>query len=132
MFEPHSGRRAVSLSKIHLPPLKVLVIPRKRWLRPDMTEKLFTKTLSLNPNKHNVLFSPWPDVLTIYTTLLQSSHPGMAGLKEISKQKIMQKINFVDSNVQGFHFVAVQLLVSLCQVLFCRSHENCILLCNHS
>ena len=28
----------VSLSKIHLPPKKVLVIPRKRWLRPDITE----------------------------------------------------------------------------------------------
>ena len=29
-------------SKIHLPPKKVLVIPRKRWLSPDMTEKLLT------------------------------------------------------------------------------------------
>ena len=37
-FDPHSGRRVVSLSKIHLPPKNVLVIPRKRWLRPDMTE----------------------------------------------------------------------------------------------
>ena len=31
---------------------KVLVIPRKRWLRPDMTEKLLTGALSLNPNKN--------------------------------------------------------------------------------
>ena len=31
--------------------LKALVIPRKRWLRPDMTEKLLTGTLSLNTNK---------------------------------------------------------------------------------
>ena len=29
---------------------KVLVIPRKRWLSPDMTEKLLTGTLSLNTN----------------------------------------------------------------------------------
>ena len=29
-------------------PLKVLVIPRKRWLRPNMTEKLFTGTLRIN------------------------------------------------------------------------------------
>ena len=43
-FDPHSGRRVVSLSKIHLPPNKELVIPRKRWLRPDMTEKLLTGT----------------------------------------------------------------------------------------
>ena len=35
-FDPHSG--VVSLSKIHLPPKKVLVIPTKRWLRHDMTE----------------------------------------------------------------------------------------------
>ena len=40
----------VSLSKAHLLPT-VLVKPRKRWLRPDMTEKLLTGTLSLNTNK---------------------------------------------------------------------------------
>ena len=38
-------------------PPKVLVIPRKRWLRPNMTEKLFTGTLRINqptnqPNNH--------------------------------------------------------------------------------
>ena len=43
-FDPHSGCRVVSLSKIHLPPKRVLVIPRKWWLRPDMTEKLLTGT----------------------------------------------------------------------------------------
>ena len=42
-FDPHSGPRVVSLSKIHLPPKKVLVKPRKWWLRPDMTEKLLTE-----------------------------------------------------------------------------------------
>ena len=51
-FEPHSGRRVVSLSKTYLPP-KVLVIPRNRWLRPNMTEKLFTGTLSIKPNQTN-------------------------------------------------------------------------------
>ena len=30
---------------------KVLVIPRKQWLQPDITEKLLTGTLSLNTNK---------------------------------------------------------------------------------
>ena len=30
---------------------KALVIPSKRWLRPDMTEKLLTGTLSINTNK---------------------------------------------------------------------------------
>ena len=32
-------------------PQNVLVIPRKRWLRPNMTEKLFTGTLSIKPNQ---------------------------------------------------------------------------------
>ena len=30
---------------------KVLVIPRKRWLCPDMTEKMLTGTLNLNKTK---------------------------------------------------------------------------------
>ena len=33
-------------------PPKLLVIPRKRWLRPNMTEKLFTGTLSLKKNQN--------------------------------------------------------------------------------
>ena len=37
-------------------PPKVLVIPRKRWLRPNMTEKLFTRTLSIKPNQNQILF----------------------------------------------------------------------------
>ena len=41
----------VSLSKRHLLPQKVLVIPRNRWLRLNMTEKLFTGTLNHNKNK---------------------------------------------------------------------------------
>ena len=48
-FEPHKRHRVVSLSKAHLLPT-VLVKPRKRWLRPDMTEKLLTGTLNLNTN----------------------------------------------------------------------------------
>ena len=35
-------------------PQKVLVIPRKRWLRPNMTEKLFTGMLRINhPTNHS-------------------------------------------------------------------------------
>ena len=40
----------VSLSRTLNSP-KVLVIASKRWLRPDMTEKLFTGTLSPSTNK---------------------------------------------------------------------------------
>ena len=54
------GSSVVSLSKTYLfppPPKKkkkkkkVLVIPRKRWLRPNMTEILFAGTLSIKPNQ---------------------------------------------------------------------------------
>ena len=45
-------RRVVSLSQTLYSP-KVLVIPRKQWLRPDMTEKLLTGMLSLNTTKTN-------------------------------------------------------------------------------
>ena len=50
-------RRVRSLSKDTFPPRKVLVIPRKWWLRPDMTEKLLTGTLSINTNKQTKLCS---------------------------------------------------------------------------
>ena len=36
---------------------KVLVIPRKRWVRPDMTEKLLTGTLNLNKSNPKI----WTD-----------------------------------------------------------------------
>ena len=45
------------------------LLPRKRWLRPDMTEKLLTGTLSLNTNKQNIecYFCSW--VLKIGRTI---------------------------------------------------------------
>ena len=46
MFDPHSGRRVVSLSKVHL-----LVIHRMRWPYPNMPEKLFTGMLSKKKKK---------------------------------------------------------------------------------
>ena len=42
-------RCVVSLSKTLFSP-KVLVVPRKRWLRPNITEKILTGTLSHNTN----------------------------------------------------------------------------------
>ena len=42
--------RDVSLSKTLYSP-KVHVIPRKQWLRPDMTEKLLTGTLGIEKQK---------------------------------------------------------------------------------
>ena len=47
--------------------LRVLVIPRKRWLRPDMTEKLLTGTQSLNPNKRKTsLYWSLSSIIRIY------------------------------------------------------------------
>ena len=37
-------------------PQKVLVIPSKRWLHPNMTEKLFTGTLSIKQKKRNIIW----------------------------------------------------------------------------
>ena len=41
-------RHVVSLSKDTFTPLIVLVIPRKRWFRPYMTEILLTGTIRIN------------------------------------------------------------------------------------
>ena len=46
-------RRIVSLSKTLYSP-KVLVMPRKRWLRPDIAEKVLTETLNLDTSKQTL------------------------------------------------------------------------------
>ena len=53
-FESPSGSHVVYLSKTYLPPPtphKVLVIPGKRWLHPNIFEKMFTGMLSINQAK---------------------------------------------------------------------------------
>ena len=56
---------------------KVLVIPRKRWLRPNMTEKLFTGTLRINqPTKLHYCENKGADHLIstfIFTTKIVQS-----------------------------------------------------------
>ena len=47
-FDPHKRHHVVSLSNTHFKTPSILVKPRNRWLRPDMTEKLLIGTLSLN------------------------------------------------------------------------------------
>ena len=39
----------------HIYSPKVLVIPSKQWLRPEMTEKLFTGMLSKNKTNRNIM-----------------------------------------------------------------------------
>ena len=55
-FDPHSGRHVVSLSKIHQDTYtspKVLVIRRKWWLGPDMTEKIVDWDVKPQPKQTN-------------------------------------------------------------------------------
>ena len=47
-FEPHSSQTVLCPGARQIYSPKVLVIPRKRWLRPNMTERLFTGTLRIN------------------------------------------------------------------------------------
>ena len=47
-------------------PQKVLVIPRKQWLRPNMTEKLFTGTLRDNQPTNHVGFELVIVSVTVY------------------------------------------------------------------
>ena len=77
-------RRVVSLSKtLYSPKVLVNPLPRKRWLRPDMTEKLLTGTLNLNTTNqpylsilHLTAYRTYPTHLihvTIYRT--HPTHP---------------------------------------------------------
>ena len=47
-IEPHSGQTVLCPCARHIYSPKVLVIPRKWWLRPNMTEKLLTGTFRIN------------------------------------------------------------------------------------
>ena len=61
-FEPHSGQTVSCPCARHIYSPKVLVIPRKRWLRPNMTEISFTGTLRINQptnQQHHI----WIDLL---------------------------------------------------------------------
>ena len=49
-FESYSCRRVVSLSKTYFPQ-KVLVIPRKLWLSPNMTEKIVYRDVKHQTNQ---------------------------------------------------------------------------------
>ena len=53
-FDPHTVRQVVSLSKTQQLP-RVLVIPRKLFFYPDLTDKLLTGTSNLNSNKQSLL-----------------------------------------------------------------------------
>ena len=51
-FDPHSGRRVVSLSKTHL----LSKSTGNKYPGSDMTEKLLTGTLSKNETKNSFVF----------------------------------------------------------------------------
>ena len=62
----------VSLSKTLFSP-KVLVIPRKRWHHPDLTEKLLTGTLSLNTNKQKYCLNGKDYQYTCYNRITETN-----------------------------------------------------------
>ena len=51
-FEPHSVKPCCVLEQGTFTPQKVLVIPRKRWLGPNMTGKLFSQKLQFFVHIH--------------------------------------------------------------------------------
>ena len=75
-------------------PLKVLVIPRNRWLRLNMTEKLFTGTLNHNQNKtkafHYFEFSGHLHYVKVWSDhdLLKSRAPSCALLINTETPKV--------------------------------------------
>ena len=73
-------RRVVSFSKTLYSP-KVLVIPRKRCLRPDMTEKLLTETLNLNTNKQKP--PQFVDCLERFRLMLIRYELGHTGVSQV-------------------------------------------------
>ena len=72
-FEPHWVKPCSVLEQGTFTPKKVLIIPRKRWLRPNMTEKLFTGTLRINQPTNQ----PYPDVSNEYPQLF---HDGLTNI----------------------------------------------------
>ena len=84
MVEPQTPEREVggsiptsamfyvlSLSKDTFTPRKELVIPRKRWLFPYKTEKLFTGTLSLDKTKQQAVQCTAISDLIVYCIAVQ-------------------------------------------------------------
>ena len=55
------------LEQVTFTPRKVLVIPRNRWLHPNMTEKLLTGDVKHQYKQTNKqkLFEVWPAVITV-------------------------------------------------------------------
>ena len=78
----------MSWSKDTFTPQKVLVIPRKLWLHPDMTEKLFTGTLSPNKTKNQI----WSPVLLNGKKLLQIKLDKLAANDQINRRFMFLKI----------------------------------------
>ena len=86
-------------------PQKVLVIPRKRWLRPNMTEKLFTWTLRINlpTNRFGVegrilvLIASVPGhcilvTFTVFMTAVDSTHTITFSIQCVKNQALTRSL----------------------------------------
>ena len=94
-------RRVVSLSKTLYSPKVLVNYPGKRWLRPNMTEKLLTGTLSLNTNKQkNRCLDSIVPLLSIYRLSARWSYPppplgNFADIPYLKEQSFLHRIRDV-------------------------------------
>ena len=92
IYNPRPGRCVVSLSKRHLLP-KRTGNPRNRWLRLNMTEKMFTGTLNKNKKKK--------------TKIYNTNKPLSAGARLPFKVSLarLPYINSLNFQIKGYGFV---------------------------
>ena len=96
-----------------------MVIPKERWLRPDMTEKLLTLTYSLSPNKQNKMqkkLVPVQNCHTRYSILVKISS-NMYSFIKLLHAFIGDPINYIWSN---FQFV-----IRMYSTYYLNAHKLC-------
>ena len=81
-------------------PQKVLVIPRKRWLRPNMTEKLFTGTLRINQPTNHISQTKVPTPISVFLFSFSFNFPQNASIfkENLPEGQIMTSHNTFGSN----------------------------------
>ena len=127
---PTRVKRCCVLEQGTLTPPKVLVIPRKRWLRPNMTEKLFTGTLRINQStnqqhmdqvffRHNNIQSA-QSVWSIDRLLKTQPHTKCSECLEHrslieAETNLEERIKLMET--KNIHFMQQQLYSSSCYVI---------------